>query len=34
MAVRDSQDAAGPALAFPREHWQAFLHDLHTPPAS
>jgi hypothetical protein len=28
MAVRDSTDTAGPALTFPREHWQAFLRDL------
>jgi hypothetical protein len=28
MAVRDSKDAAGPALAFPRKHWQAFLREV------
>jgi hypothetical protein len=28
MAVRDSKDTAGPALAFPRKHWQAFLREV------
>jgi hypothetical protein len=28
MAVRDSKDTAGPALAFPRKHWQVFLREV------
>jgi hypothetical protein len=28
MAVRDGKDTAGPALAFPRKHWQAFLREV------
>lgn len=33
MAIRDSKHTAGPALAFPRKHWQAFLGKVRAQPS-